>query len=128
MTNFLSVVQERPCARCIKRNIGHLCHDEPREPESDTKKSKKQHSNSAAEEDDAAAEHLQSNVEGGMSSAVEPSQSQSQDSLTIGTAALPQSGSLQLVQPSPVSGLQANALNTSGNQCKLPCKAEPKWQ
>ena len=23
--------QERPCTRCIKRNIGHLCHDEPRE-------------------------------------------------------------------------------------------------
>ncbi|KAF2130995.1 hypothetical protein P153DRAFT_365618 [Dothidotthia symphoricarpi CBS 119687] len=22
---------ERPCTRCIKRNIGHLCHDEPRE-------------------------------------------------------------------------------------------------
>lgn len=23
---------ERPCARCIKRDIGHLCRDEPREP------------------------------------------------------------------------------------------------
>lgn len=22
---------ERPCARCVKRDIGHLCHDEPRE-------------------------------------------------------------------------------------------------
>lgn len=22
---------ERPCQRCIKRNIGHLCHDEPRD-------------------------------------------------------------------------------------------------
>lgn len=22
---------DRPCKRCIKRNIGHLCHDEPRE-------------------------------------------------------------------------------------------------
>ncbi|KAI5800042.1 hypothetical protein EDC01DRAFT_716566 [Geopyxis carbonaria] len=22
----------RPCTRCVKRNIGHLCHDEPREP------------------------------------------------------------------------------------------------
>ncbi|KAF2666799.1 hypothetical protein BT63DRAFT_319123 [Microthyrium microscopicum] len=22
---------ERPCTRCIKRNIGHLCHDEPRD-------------------------------------------------------------------------------------------------
>ncbi|KAI5791682.1 hypothetical protein DFH27DRAFT_485733 [Peziza echinospora] len=23
--------EERPCGRCLKRNIGHLCHDEPRE-------------------------------------------------------------------------------------------------
>lgn len=23
---------QRPCARCIKRDIGHLCHDEPRDP------------------------------------------------------------------------------------------------
>ncbi|KAL8874516.1 MAG: hypothetical protein Q9174_000154 [Haloplaca sp. 1 TL-2023] len=23
---------DRPCTRCVKRNIGHLCHDEPREP------------------------------------------------------------------------------------------------
>ncbi|KAL8757342.1 MAG: hypothetical protein Q9184_004228 [Pyrenodesmia sp. 2 TL-2023] len=22
---------DRPCARCVKRNIGHMCHDEPRE-------------------------------------------------------------------------------------------------
>ena len=30
---------ERPCTRCIKRNIGHLCHDEPREPPSKRSKS-----------------------------------------------------------------------------------------
>lgn len=23
---------KRPCARCVKRDIGHLCHDEPRDP------------------------------------------------------------------------------------------------
>jgi hypothetical protein len=28
--NF-DLLQERPCTRCVKRNIGHLCHDEPRE-------------------------------------------------------------------------------------------------
>ncbi|UJO25048.1 Zinc cluster transcription factor acuM [Fulvia fulva] len=28
---------ERPCARCKKRDIGHLCHDEPREPPKRTK-------------------------------------------------------------------------------------------
>lgn len=23
---------ERPCKRCVRRDIGHLCHDEPRDP------------------------------------------------------------------------------------------------
>lgn len=32
--------QDRPCKRCIKRNIGHLCHDEPREGHGYHKKSK----------------------------------------------------------------------------------------
>ena len=27
----LTFYQDRPCARCIKRSIGHLCHDEPRD-------------------------------------------------------------------------------------------------
>ncbi len=26
-----SFAQDRPCQRCIKRSIGHLCHDEPRD-------------------------------------------------------------------------------------------------
>ncbi|EXJ78145.1 hypothetical protein A1O3_09306 [Capronia epimyces CBS 606.96] len=32
--------QDRPCQRCIKRNIGHLCHDEPREGHGYHKKTK----------------------------------------------------------------------------------------
>ncbi|KAG4436690.1 hypothetical protein IFR05_007838 [Cadophora sp. M221] len=115
---------ERPCARCIKRNIGHLCHDEPREPESATKKVKSQHSNSAPEEDGSPPEPVQQgNVDNGMSNSFEQAaqtqvQSQDNNSLTLGTAALSQSqgGPLQLVQPSPVSGIQANALNSNSNQ------------
>ncbi|KUJ18223.1 transcription factor Zn cluster transcription factor-like protein Rds2 [Mollisia scopiformis] len=107
---------ERPCARCIKRNIGHLCHDEPREPESATKKSKSQHSNSAAE-DDGSPDQAQASADNGMSNSFEQSQDHSQDSsLTLGSAALSQGGPLQLVQPSPVSGIQANALNANSNQ------------
>lgn len=30
-------LQERPCSRCIKRNIGHLCHDEPRDSDRKSK-------------------------------------------------------------------------------------------
>ena len=117
LTNFLSVTQERPCARCIKRNIGHLCHDEPREPESATKKSKSQHSNSAVEDAGSPPDHSQGNGESGINNSFEE---QSQDTgLDLGTIAASQGGPLQIVQPSPVSGIQANALNSVSNQCKL---------
>ncbi|KAG5289225.1 Zn cluster transcription factor Rds2 [Histoplasma ohiense] len=39
---------DRPCTRCIKRNIGHLCHDEPRE---NVKRPKSEHETSAPEEE-----------------------------------------------------------------------------
>ena len=116
-----NLAQERPCARCIKRNIGHLCHDEPREPELATKKSKSQHSNSVAE-DGSPPDQLQSTIDNGMNNSNEQSQEQdSQDNgLGLDTTALTQGRPLQLVQPSPVSGLQASALNSSSNQCKPP--------
>jgi hypothetical protein len=51
-----------------------------------------------------------------MNTSIEQPQVQSQDNgLAIGTATLPQ----VLVQPSPVSGVQANALNNNSNQCEL---------
>ncbi|KAL2071471.1 hypothetical protein VTL71DRAFT_12706 [Oculimacula yallundae] len=123
MTNCSAVAQERPCARCIKRDIGHLCHDEPREPDSATKKAKKQHSNSAPEEDGSPSEAvLQEDVENSANESFEQAQPQAQllenNSLALGTDDLSQSqgGSLQLVQPSPVSGIQTNALNNNSNQ------------
>ncbi|KAJ5454045.1 uncharacterized protein N7458_005001 [Penicillium daleae] len=41
-------VKERPCTRCIKRNIGHLCHDEPRVP---PKRTRSEHDRSAVDEE-----------------------------------------------------------------------------
>lgn len=116
------VAQERPCTRCIKRSIEHLCRDEPREPESATKKAKSQHSNSAAEEDDGLTPNdIPPSRDTGMNSSFVQAQEQSQDPvLGLGAPALSQGGSLQIVQPSPVSGVQANALNSNSNQCKLP--------
>lgn len=109
---------ERPCARCIKRNIGHLCHDEPREPEAATKKSKSQHSNSAADDDGSPPDQAQGIVDNDLTNSFEQSQEPSaqDNSLTLGTVALSQGGPLQIVQPSPVSGIQANALNSSSSQ------------
>ncbi|KAL2365656.1 hypothetical protein RJZ56_001416 [Blastomyces dermatitidis] len=39
---------DRPCTRCIKRNIGHLCHDEPRE---NVKRAKSEQATSAPDEE-----------------------------------------------------------------------------
>ncbi|BAE59871.1 unnamed protein product [Aspergillus oryzae RIB40] len=39
---------ERPCTRCIKRNIGHLCHDEPREP---SKRARSEHEHSVGDDE-----------------------------------------------------------------------------
>jgi hypothetical protein len=124
MTNFFPVAQERPCARCIKRNIGHLCHDEPREPESATKKSKKSqhtHSEKSEPEDDGTTpDQTESNIDNGISNLFEQSQDQAQDNNLSLATGLSQGGPSQIVQPSPVSGIQANALNSNSNQCKCP--------
>jgi hypothetical protein len=116
------VTQKRPCERCIKRNIGHLCHDEAREPESATKKAKSQHSASAVEEDDGLLpDDIQHSRDNGMSGSFDQSQEQSEETdLRLGATALSQGGTLQIVQPTPVSSAQANALNININQCELP--------
>jgi hypothetical protein len=41
--SFRHPLQDRPCTRCIKRNIGHLCHDESRETPSRRSKSEPDH-------------------------------------------------------------------------------------
>lgn len=46
--------QDRPCKRCIKRNIGHLCHDEPREGHGYHKKSKADSDATGADADETS--------------------------------------------------------------------------
>lgn len=110
-------MQERPCARCIKRNIGHLCHDEPREPESAAKRSKSHRSNSAEEEET----HVDRAAENGIPNTFDQRPDQLSDtSLGLGGSSLNQvspGDSLQLVQPAPVSGIQTGALNSNVNEC-----------
>jgi hypothetical protein len=121
MTNSFPVAQERPCARCIKRNIGHLCHDEPREPESASKKSKaqQQQTTSTTEEDGSPPDQLQGSTDAVLNTSFQEAQEPQQESeLNLGAPALSQGGPLQIAQPAPVSGSQANALNSSSNQCE----------
>ncbi|EEY19691.1 transcriptional regulator [Verticillium alfalfae VaMs.102] len=124
---------ERPCTRCIKRNIGHLCHDEPRDP--DTKKPNKA-LHGASTVDDAETQsqcqsqpdlarssidqspgamgpppsvetRLDTNGRQGSGSGARPG--------AFGSAVLGQGNPLQLVSPSPVSGLQGNGMASGGN-------------
>lgn len=135
----------RPCARCTKRGIGHLCHDEPREPESTTKKAaaksqqQQHHHNNKATVRTTAEElggtppdlklqiSLDNNLNNSFVTADQQQQQQQQgqdqvqeNKLGLEAPAISRGVPLQLVQPTPVSGIQANALNSSSNnQCMI---------
>ncbi|KAI4600467.1 hypothetical protein KJ359_000822 [Pestalotiopsis sp. 9143b] len=111
---------ERPCTRCIKRNIAHLCHDEPRDPEA--KKSKSGHAAAGQDESEARPELARNSVDHGEAAMGPPSSyngnGASQNSKPgFGAAPLSQANhSLQLVSPRPVSGMQATASSSNINQ------------
>jgi hypothetical protein len=83
------------------------------------KKSKSQHTKSEAEDDGTPPDQAHSDVDSSMNNLFDQEQSQ-ENSVTLGTTSLSQGGPLQLVQSSPVSGIQSNALNSNSNQCKFP--------
>ncbi|KAJ6135467.1 hypothetical protein N7512_000627 [Penicillium capsulatum] len=82
--------KERPCTRCIKRNIGHLCHDEPREP---AKRTRGDQEHSAAEDEGSSNNEL-TNVQG-MSRSIDVSDAAGQQILPDTTIGIPPSS----VQP-----------------------------
>jgi hypothetical protein len=108
---------ERPCTRCIKRNIGHLCHDEPRE--SDTKKPKSAPGSSAVTDEAEAQPQAQSQADArdtsipnsmgpppsfdGLRQRAEPV-----SAFGAGNGLLAQGNPLSLVQPGSSAGLQAS--------------------
>ncbi|KAK3392503.1 hypothetical protein B0T20DRAFT_361119 [Sordaria brevicollis] len=105
---------ERPCTRCIKRNIGHLCHDEPRDTES--RKAKSAMATSTVHDSESQSDIGRNPMDktmrppgfdGGMGNG--PVQ-------VANAAAVARGGPLQLVQPGSVAGIQGNALGGSMNQ------------
>lgn len=102
---------ERPCTRCVKRNIGHLCHDEPREG---VKKSK-----SEPENPDGQTEAPKNGVPAPDATANVASQpaSTADAGLNLGPPLLPPNrvDSTTSVGPSDVSASQLPAM-TSGTQ------------
>lgn len=130
--------QARPCLRCIKRNIGHLCHDEPRD--SDSKKSKSVVGTSTVDDSEFQADNRRNSRDqvagagsgsmgpppttsfdgGSLNGATGSGQQQQPAKMSFDANALGR-GNPMLVQPTPVSGIQAQAstlTNNNLNQCR----------
>lgn len=106
---------ERPCTRCIKRNIGHLCHDEPREP---VKKSKTDPDSTNGEEESSKQEVAPSDSS---INALDQHINAPDTGLNLAPAPLPQNrvaNAAPIAQPTPVSAPQVPSL-TGNNQSYL---------
>ncbi|KAF0645256.1 hypothetical protein FPSE5266_00772 [Fusarium pseudograminearum] len=110
---------ERPCTRCIKRNIGHLCHDEPRD--ADSKKAKSVQSSqsiqapSVVDESDAQSDMARSSISSTMGPPPPTFDTTRQRGSKSFGGVLSQGSPLSIVQPGQVSGLQGNELNNGGS-------------
>ncbi|KIW01268.1 hypothetical protein, variant [Verruconis gallopava] len=93
---------DRPCTRCIKRNIGHLCHDEPREP------SKKSKSDQTAGPENEPPQKLDPTGTGGSLSLGR----QQTDAAGLGLSRLGQNqgNTASLMQPTPVAAQRASSM------------------
>lgn len=147
MTPFLE--QERPCTRCIKRNIGHLCHDEPRDH--DNKKVGRGSTVAGSTMDESESQQSQSDLArgafdqaSGLAAAAAAMRPPSFDGgatvsaagggaiagggITTGPAGTMGRGSSlqQLVRPTQAPGSQTSGLrNSNMNQCK--CSSSRKF-
>ncbi|PWY71660.1 Zn(II)2Cys6 transcription factor acuM [Aspergillus heteromorphus CBS 117.55] len=94
---------ERPCTRCIKRNIGHLCHDEPREP---SKRSRSENDHSAAD-DEGSSNNEYPNIQG-MPRNVDVQDAAGQQILPDEPTGLPTTSVTSVQQPSNISSSGQN--------------------
>ncbi|KAH7153095.1 meiosis protein SPO22/ZIP4 like-domain-containing protein [Dactylonectria macrodidyma] len=115
---------ERPCTRCIKRNIGHLCHDEPRD--ADSKKAKSIQSSSVVDESDAQSDIARSSISSTMGPPPNFDGTRRKSGFAAG-GVLGQGNALPLVQPGPVSGLQVNTLNNGNNNANQFAGFQDAW-
>lgn len=116
--------QARPCTRCIKRNIGHLCHDEPRETDSKRPKSVLAPSTVAESVADSELDRSIMDQQQAAGSMGPPALDASLSSRPVNksvfeAATLAPGNPLQLVQPTAVSSIAASALGAT--QCRFPC-------
>ncbi|KFA49359.1 hypothetical protein S40293_04164 [Stachybotrys chartarum IBT 40293] len=102
--------KERPCTRCIKRNIGHLCHDEPRD--TDTKKPK---NTPAPTVEEPEPQHQSDMRPAAVSNSMGPppsfdgSRQRSTPGFSTSSGLLGQASPMALVQPASTAGLQGSS-------------------
>ena len=111
-------LQERPCTRCVKRDIGHLCHDEPREA---ARRSKGERGHTGGDDDTPPKQEEPSSDRSiGALGQQQPDQKLLQEHrLEMAAPVTPgqRKDSIQLPHPVPASNSAINA--TSGSQlCK----------
>ncbi|KAK3656336.1 Transcription factor [Elasticomyces elasticus] len=99
--------QQRPCARCVKRDIGHLCHDEPRESAAGGKGGGRRKSEGvdAGDEGGGVQEVEEGGVgvaNGGLQYATGAAQMSGMDSV-MGLAVTSGQQQQQIAQPAPIS-------------------------
>ncbi|KAG4279352.1 hypothetical protein FPRO04_05893 [Fusarium proliferatum] len=122
---------ERPCTRCIKRNIGHLCHDEPRD--ADSKKAKSVQSTqsiqapSVVDESDAQSDMARSSISSTMGPPPPTFDTTRQRGSKSFGGVLGQGSPLSIVQPGQVSGLQGNALNNGNSNANQFAGFQDAW-
>jgi hypothetical protein len=108
--------QERPCTRCVKRNIGHLCHDEPREA---VKKSKSEHDTSPQESNTLNLEGTQPSDAASNAGSHQPGGSAA--GLDLAAPLLPNrsDSTASIAQTEPGSAPQMPASTSVNQPCKL---------
>ncbi|KAF4502049.1 transcription factor [Fusarium agapanthi] len=116
---------------CIKRNIGHLCHDEPRD--ADSKKAKSVQSTqsiqapSVVDESDAQSDLARSSISSTMGPPPPAFDTTRQRGSKSFGGVLGQGSPLSIVQPSQVSGLQGNALNNGNSNANQFAGFQDAW-
>lgn len=97
---------QRPCARCVKRDIGHLCHDEPRDPP------KRNKSEAGMAEIAPAPDPSEAAIEAQPANGNERYRQQSNGDMQFGDGG---NGAPQIVQPRPISPAQLHRRPPSMN-------------
>ncbi|TEA13067.1 Zinc cluster transcription factor acuM [Colletotrichum sidae] len=101
---------ERPCTRCIKRNIGHLCHDEPRD--ADSKKAKSSHATSVVDDSETTQSDMaRGSIDQSAAGSMGPPPPFERKHSGFGAGVLGQGNPLHLVSPGSVSGMPGNGSN-----------------